>query len=177
MGGLGITLFTGFKWYSLNSKPDLQDLVNKTSLVQSLTEVIIPDNNLPGAKKANIGRDVIRLIANSEDVRTQNKFLSGLLELEDECKGKYGRPFSECSANQKLIILQSFETKRGNSLVDKGIRRYFGVPFFETLRDYTSIAYCTSEVGATKALSYVLVPGKYEGCVALEKNQSSWATE
>ncbi|MCU0354758.1 MAG: gluconate 2-dehydrogenase subunit 3 family protein, partial [Cytophagales bacterium] len=32
-----------------------------------------------------------------------------------------------------------------------------------------------SEIGATQALEYVPVPGRYEGCIDLKPGQKSWA--
>src|ERR1700676_5385930 len=34
----------------------------------------------------------------------------------------------------------------------------------------------TSEPGATKALRYIAVPGKYEGCIPYKKGDKAWAT-
>jgi hypothetical protein len=43
------------------------------------------------------------------------------------------------------------------------------------MKELTLLGYFTSEVGATSALDYVPVPGRYEGCTTLEPNQKAWA--
>jgi hypothetical protein len=48
-------------------------------------------------------------------------------------------------------------------------------PFFALMKELTLLGYFTSEIGATKALAYVQIPGRYDGCVKLEKGQKAWA--
>ena len=36
-------------------------------------------------------------------------------------------------------------------------------------------AYFSSEIGMTRALRYVMTPGKWVGCVPLQPNQPAWA--
>jgi hypothetical protein len=44
------------------------------------------------------------------------------------------------------------------------------------LKELTLTGFFTSEVGATKALRYVAVPGKFEGSVPYTKGEKAWAT-
>jgi glucoside 3-dehydrogenase (cytochrome c) hitch-hiker subunit len=46
--------------------------------------------------------------------------------------------------------------------------------YFTLVRELALRAYFSSEVGMTKALRYVLVPGKWVGCVPLEPGQPAW---
>ena len=41
--------------------------------------------------------------------------------------------------------------------------------YFRMMKELTLTGYFTSEVSATKALRYVAVPGKYEGCIPYNK--------
>ncbi|WP_394801046.1 hypothetical protein [Niabella ginsengisoli] len=41
----------------------------------------------------------------------------------------------------------------------------------------TVVGFCTSEIGATKALRYIFIPSQYNPCVPLEKEQPCWATK
>ena len=50
-----------------------------------------------------------------------------------------------------------------------------GVPFFRLIKELTLLGYFTSEQGATQALEYVAVPGRYDGCVDLKPGQKAWA--
>jgi hypothetical protein len=44
------------------------------------------------------------------------------------------------------------------------------------MKELTLWGFFTSEVGATKVLRYVAVPGKFEGCVDYKKGDKAWAT-
>jgi hypothetical protein len=43
------------------------------------------------------------------------------------------------------------------------------------MKELTLTGFFTSEVGATKALRYVAIPGRYEGCVPYTKGDKAWA--
>ena len=48
--------------------------------------------------------------------------------------------------------------------------------YFRLMKELTLLGYFTSEPGATKALRYVAVPGRYEGCIPYKKGDKAWAT-
>jgi hypothetical protein len=48
--------------------------------------------------------------------------------------------------------------------------------YFSLMKQLTLLGYFTSEIGATQALRYVAVPGKYEGCIPIQKGNKAWAT-
>ncbi|HAK76772.1 MAG TPA: twin-arginine translocation pathway signal, partial [Runella sp.] len=43
------------------------------------------------------------------------------------------------------------------------------------MKELTVTGYFTSEIGATKALEYLPIPGRFEGCVPLKPGQKAWA--
>ena len=49
------------------------------------------------------------------------------------------------------------------------------LPFFRTMKELTLAGYYTSQVGATKELRHEPTPGRYEGCMPLEKVGRTWA--
>jgi hypothetical protein len=44
------------------------------------------------------------------------------------------------------------------------------------MKQLTLFGYFTSKEGATQALRYKAVPGKYEGCIDYKKGDKAWAT-
>ncbi len=48
--------------------------------------------------------------------------------------------------------------------------------YYRILKELTLLGFFTSEPGATKALEYVKVPGKYIGSMPLKPGQKAWAT-
>jgi hypothetical protein len=47
--------------------------------------------------------------------------------------------------------------------------------YFGLMKQLTLLGYFTSEIGATQALRYVAVPGRYEGCIPYKKGDRAWA--
>ena len=47
--------------------------------------------------------------------------------------------------------------------------------FFKRLKELTVTGYFTSEIGATRALAYLPVPGRFAGDVPMEEGQKTWA--
>jgi hypothetical protein len=43
------------------------------------------------------------------------------------------------------------------------------------MKQLTVAGYFTSEIGATKALAYLPIPGRFEGEVAMTPGQKTWA--
>ncbi|WP_185154134.1 gluconate 2-dehydrogenase subunit 3 family protein [Fulvivirga sp. M361] len=178
-GGLGLVFFSGYKWYDWNRKPNLEQLQGKQEMINELAELIIPGTDTPGAIEAQVGKVVVDLITSCADRKTQNRFMNGLIDLEKKALALHGKNFPECSNEEKHGLLTEVENHdmKLDGFIGKASKKMFGKSFFRTLRDYTSIAFCTSELGASKSLNYVLVPGKYMGCIPLEKDQPSWTTE
>jgi hypothetical protein len=50
-----------------------------------------------------------------------------------------------------------------------------GDHYFKLLRELSLQAYFSSEIGTTKALRYIMTPGKWIGCVPLQPGQPAWA--
>jgi len=48
--------------------------------------------------------------------------------------------------------------------------------FFALIRDLTLLGYFTSEIGATQALEYIAIPGRYDGCVDLKPGQRVYSS-
>ncbi len=44
------------------------------------------------------------------------------------------------------------------------------------LRQLTIAGYFSSEIGMTKALRYEAVPGRYNGCITVNKGDKPWAS-
>ncbi|MGM9511714.1 gluconate 2-dehydrogenase subunit 3 family protein [Larkinella sp. GY13] len=47
--------------------------------------------------------------------------------------------------------------------------------FFTILRELTIVGYFTSETGASQALDYVAIPGRFVGDIPLKPGQRAWA--
>jgi hypothetical protein len=180
LAGIGGTLaFGGFKWYEVSKTPDIAWLESHKDLLAALADTIIPQTDSPGAHAAAAQDFMITLLKDCTDRHTLNKFIDGCKALESHCQSKYQSSFSHCPEAVRIALLTDLEKKDcpASGILGKAETRYLGKPFFSTLKEYTVIAYCTSEPGATHGLAYVPVPVTYHGCLPLQPGQPAWATK
>lgn len=136
-----------------------------------IAEHIIPATDTPGAKDAGVPAFIDLILHHCYEEEARNSFLSGLDKIETDAQEKNGDSFVELSSEQQLSLLKDHQTEalaqqeEGNA-----------PPFIHMMRELTLLGYFTSEVGATQALNYVPVPGRYDGCIPLEADQKTWAT-
>jgi hypothetical protein len=180
LAGIGGTLaFGGYKWYEGSKTPDIPWLEQHKELLAALADTIIPKTDSPGARAAGVQDFMITLLKDCTDRPTLNKFIDGCKDLESRCLSKYQSSFSRCAEGDRILILTNLEQKDrpASGLLGKAESRYLGKPFFSTLKEYTVLAYCTSELGATHGLAYVPVPVTYHGCLPWQPGQPAWATK
>jgi hypothetical protein len=168
-----------YKWFSLNSTPDLAYMEKRKALIAEIAETIIPRTNTPGAKDAKVEDFIVKMIKYCSDKKTQNKFIHGLADLESYSSKEYNHNFIQCTKSQRIQILQHFEEEGSYSIpiLNKVNSKFMGMSFFNKMKLLTAQGYCTSEVGATKGLAYDYIPGQYQACIPIAKNQLSWATK
>jgi hypothetical protein len=182
VGGLGISSFSITKWIGSvgTIRPDkIAELVHKKALISELADTIIPATDTPGAKEAGVGDYIVSVMLNCADQREQQKFITGINDLEEYSTNEYGKTFLECDATVKHAILEYFSTSfvPRSRIVRKIEMKIFGQSFYSKLRELTVEGYCVSRLGATQGLSYDYVPGAYAACIPLSPLQKSWATK
>ena len=192
LAGIGGTLaLGGYRWYEWNKTPDLAWLDRKKDLLAALADTIIPPTedpsapnppagrHIPGASESGVAAFMLVLLKDCTDRRTLNHFIEGLAALEAHCNATYQSSFIQCPEAIRQKVLARFEEKDKPlpGIWGKAEGRYLGKPFFITLKEYTAQAYCSSEMGATRGLAYVAVPGSYHGCIPLQPDTPAWATK
>ncbi len=131
------------------------------ALLAEAADVIIPATDTPGAKAAGVEKFITRLLRDCHPKPEQEKFYAGLHRLEEAGLTKFSKPFAQLSSEQKIELMKAC------AIQDK--------PFFQKLKQLTVTAYFTSEIGATQALAYLPIPGRFEGSVPLQPAQKAWA--
>jgi len=179
VGVVGATSFSLFKWFDLNKRVDPGKLWDKREIIAEIAELIIPETDTPGAKSAGVDRYIIDVMINCNPARQQNKFYDGLVELEDYTISTFNKQFMGCTMVQKQSVLQHFAENAffSNKILNKINNKFFGQSFFSKIKNLTVEGYCLSRAGATAALAYDYVPGRFDACISLQPNQKSWATK
>ncbi|MCE7063747.1 gluconate 2-dehydrogenase subunit 3 family protein [Dyadobacter sp. CY326] len=152
---------------------------DRQALVSEVAELIIPKTDTPGAKDAKVGEFIEKMLKDCYTAADQESFNKGLEELEK-------KDFLKATPQEQTAILTEMEkaSKTEIANADKEKKKYTeagkeytdaSTPFFRLLKELTLLGYFTSEQGATQALDYVAVPGRYDGCIDLKPGQKAYA--
>jgi gluconate 2-dehydrogenase gamma chain len=128
-------------------------------MVEHLAEMIIPEDETPGAKKAGVAEFIDFMVANrvpvsgSRDVRStqdaiemgeeaQNRFVAGLDWMNARSHSEFGHTFMDCTPDQQNNLLEELAYKdKFRPLTESGRA------FFQFMRDYTVVGYYTTKIG------------------------------
>jgi hypothetical protein len=144
------------------------------SFLDEVGETIIPATTTPGAKEAKIGEFMKTIVSDCYEEKDQKIFLDGMQKLDDACKKKNGKAFLACDPQQRHDLLVDLDKEQKEYMSKK--KPEDPSHYFRMMKELTLWGYFTSEPGATKALRYVAVPGRYEGCIPYKKGDKAWAT-
>lgn len=155
------------------------------SFLDEVGDTIIPATDTPGAKDVKIGEFMHTIVRDCYEPENQQIFIAGMGKLNESCKLKNGKPFLECNpAERKAFLIELDNEQKAYTASNKpslsiDIEQKHKGPvnhYFRMMKELTIWGYFTSEPGATKALRYVAVPGRYEGCIPYKKGDKAWAT-
>ena len=107
------------------------------------------------------------------DEKDQKIFMEGIKKLDEASKTKHSKTFMESTPTQRHDLLVALDTEAKD--YQKNKKKEDPTHYFRMIKELTLWGYFSSEVGATKALRYVAVPGRYEGCVPYKKGDKAWA--
>lgn len=177
-GGAGAGI-SGYTWFRLHKTPDTSYLDQNRALIADLAETIIPATDTPGAKAAGADAIIIKLIKDSADRKTRNIFIDGLKTVAEHCQSEYHNNFSSLSPQQQQAVMGWVRNNstRQPGIIGKVKEKVLGKSFFHILKEYTTIAFCTSKTGASDTLAYNFIPGAYNACMPMTPGQKAWATK
>lgn len=176
--GAVVLIFKSRRWMHWLKNVDLSLLSGRRALIDELAETVIPRTDTPGAKDAQVGDFIVRMVKKGLSKFEQHTFLTGLDDIENYSLRKYRQQFLDCTVAQRIQVLRHFEeseTQWSFDLLQKIEKKLFGRSFIRLLKWLVAVGYCSSELGATKALAYDYIPGEYNGCISLEHGQKAWA--
>ena len=142
--------------------------------LDEVAETILPRTSTPGAKDAKVGQFMTVIVNDCYEEKDQKTFLDGMQKLDDASKKKNSKSFMESTPQQRhdLLVDLDKEAKDYQSKKKEDDENHY----FTLMKQLTLWGFFTSEPGATKALRYVAVPGRYEGCIPYKKGDKAWAT-
>jgi hypothetical protein len=144
------------------------------SFLDEVAETILPATKTPGAKEAKVGEFMTVIVHDCYEEKDQKVFMEGMKKLDEASKKMNSKTFMESTPEQRHNLLVALDAEQKD--YQKNKKKDDPNHYFRMIKELTLWGYFTSEAGATKALRYVAVPGKYEGCIPYNKGDKAWAT-
>lgn len=144
------------------------------AFLDEVAETILPATSTPGAKEAKVGQFMTVMVNDCYEEKDQKIFKEGMAKLDEASKKKNSKSFMESTPTQRHDLLVELDAEA--KAYQKSKKPDEPNHYFRMMKELTLTGFFTSEVGATKALRYVAVPGKYEGCIPYNKGDKAWAT-
>ena len=173
-------------------------------LVAAIAEHILPETDTPGARSVGVHRFIDQMLADYYSAGERARFLAGLVDVDARAQRAGATSFVAGSTQQQIAVLTALDRaaypQRAATGTVGGDRDSEGgatesataaqqksdsititpatparPAFFRTMKELTLLGYYTSEIGATKELHYLPVPGRFEGCVPIARVGRAWA--
>jgi len=162
------------------------------AFMNEVADTILPTTSSPGAKAANVGQFMAVMVQDCYTPKDQKTFVDGLGKLNDASNKKFNAKFIDLNPQQRTDLLVALDkeqkdyTANRNKQMEADRLNHKNDPkykapetpnhYFRMIKELTLLGYFTSEIGATKALRYIAVPGRFDGCVPYKKGDKAWAT-
>lgn len=142
------------------------------ALLDEIGDTIIPATNTPGAKAVHIGAFITMMVTDCYDDANHAVFLAGLGAINDAARAKCGKDFMAASAAERTALLNELdaEQKRHHAAKARGDSPHY----FRMMKQLTLLGYFSSEIGATQAMRFIEVPGRFDGNAPYQKGDRAW---
>lgn len=166
-------------------------------IITEVADTIIPTTKTPGAKAAGVGPWIAQMVKECYPEDAQKAFVKGLEDLEERAEKDFKKSFLKMTPKEREQLLgklreetiasQKTENAKKEAAAKNApkLEKPMAAPnrygkntpyFFSIARDLTLLGYFSSEIGATQALEYVQIPGRYDGCVDLKPGQRVYSS-
>lgn len=146
----------GNSWNSASFKQTTSIFTeNQAQILDILVDALIPSSEIIGAKDLGTSAFINKMLADCYEKNVQENFKIGLESAEKLTKETFSKSLSDCDKLQRNELLIKLSVSADTQQKD----------FFSLLKQFTVLAYTTSEYVLTKHYNYVMAPGHYYGCV------------
>ncbi|MFT5633730.1 MAG: hypothetical protein ACI9SQ_001452 [Rubritalea sp.] len=144
--------------------------------VAILAEAIIPKSDTPGAIEAGVPGWIEIIVKDCLDPIDQDIITEGLATIMKRCAKDYGNGLDKLSAEKQVAFLTAYDEETGaarNELIKAG--KEPRKTFLQQFKELTKFCFVNSEIGATQAFNFTLVPGKWVPDMPLEPGMKAYS--
>lgn len=132
--------------------------------VAEYAEAIIPETDTPGAIEAGVPGWIEVILKDCYSAKDQKFLKEGLAAIVSACQEKNGKSIGKLAAGDQVAFLTAYNNAGGD-----------GNAFLGQFKELVKFTYVNSELGATKAFQFDLVPGKWVASMPLELGQKAYS--
>lgn len=144
------------------------------ALLDDVAETILPRTDTPGAKESGAGAQIAKNISDCFTSQQRTIVKEGLLALQAACLHRYQHKFAALTPEQKHSILTELDTAAKTQMAQPSSPP--AAPhYFTILKQQSIFVFFTSQVGATKALRHLPIPGRWDGNFPYKKGDRAWS--
>lgn len=166
------SLLSGASVAGKKTAPGFSDA--ERTLLDEIGDTIIPATDTPGAKAAHIGAFMIMMVTDCYDDAHHAVFKAGLGKINEASRQRHGKSFLASTPAERTALLNELDAEQRAHQAQKA--KDEPPHYFRLLKQLTLLGYFTSEIGCTKALRYLEVPGAYRGSEPYKKGDRAWFT-
>jgi gluconate 2-dehydrogenase gamma chain len=149
--------------------------------VITITELIIPATDTPGAKEAKVNEFIDLLLTEWYEPAETKEFLEGLAGVDARSKQRFSADFIHCTPAQQSELLKQLDAEAMDFAVQqkRAVAKSTTSPlqqttpppgnFFYTMKKLTLTGYYTSQIGFSKELGKFIIPPEHAGCAPVKE--------
>ncbi len=157
-------------------------------IVERLGEAILPKTDTPGATEVGAHLFVDSFLNSVSTDQDQQTCRLGLDHWKSSYQQRHGKPLVEASSNdlqQELEYLLKVEPEQQQKIMGliqsdppteaKDQEQYYIYAFLMMFKKMLMLGYYASEQIGENVLSYLPIPGRYDGCIPADEVGNAWA--
>jgi hypothetical protein len=145
---------------------------DELALLDEIGDTIIPATDVPGAKAVHIGAFITMMLRDCYDAADVAAVDGGVRELAQNFRLKHDHEFVGAPAAERTDFLNAIDRDQlGGARTRKSDAP---AHYFRILKELTVLGYFSSEIGATQALRFIEVPGRFDGSAPYQKGEHAW---
>ena len=148
----------------------------QNDLVTTITELIIPETDTPGAKAARVNEFIDKMLTDWFKDDEREHFMAELATVDAQAQDAYGKPFLDLTPEQQNERLAAMEEEglAWTEALGGGGADPEKLPFFNLIKQLTLAGYYTSEIGGSQELRDMPI-GQYRGDVPFDEIGRAWS--
>ena len=146
---------------------------HQNATLTTITEMIIPATDTPGAKGAKVNEFIDLLLTEWYDPSETQEFLTGLGTVDTRSQAKFSKAFIDATPAQQTELLKELDAQAMVFASKQKQTMRTTIPpgpmdFFYQVKKLTLAGYYTSEIGFSQELGRSIIP-PHAGCVPIQE--------